>query len=176
MRGRSVLDVCCYLGGFSLAASRAGAAEVLAIDGSARAIELAREHAALNDCQNIQFAQGDCFDQLELYAQAGRTFGAIILDPPRFAGSRRTLTAALQAYHRLNRLAINLLETGGILVTCSCSGLVSRDDFRYMLSGAARKARRDLQILEQRGAAPDHPVRLACPETEYLKCWIMRIA
>lgn len=174
-RGRDVLDVCCYLGGFSLAAIRAGAERVLAVDTSSRAIEHAREHATLNQAANIEFASGDCFDLLESYQLAPRRFGLIVLDPPKFAGSRNSIQQALQAYHRLNRLAMNLLEPGGILVTCSCSGLVTREDFRFMLIGAARKARRDLQVLEQRGAAPDHPLRLSCPETEYLKCFICRV-
>jgi 23S rRNA (cytosine1962-C5)-methyltransferase len=98
-----------------------------------------------------------------------------VLDPPRFAGSRQSINQALQAYHRLNRLAMQVLEPGGILVTCSCSGLVTRDDFRQVLVGAARKAGRDLELLEQRGAGPDHPVRLSCPETEYLKCVVARV-
>jgi 23S rRNA (cytosine1962-C5)-methyltransferase len=174
-RDRSVLDVCCYVGGFALAAARAGAKQVLAIDTSQRAIDQAREHAQLNQLPQMECAVGDCFELLEQYKQQRRTFAQVILDPPRFAGSRHTLPQALQAYHRLNRLAIELLEPGGILVTCSCSGLVTREEFRQMLTGASRRARRDLQLLEQRGAAADHPVRLACPETEYLKCFICRV-
>ena len=99
----------------------------------------------------------------------------MILDPPRFAGSRLSIDQALRAYHRLNRLGVDLLEPGGILVTCSCSGRVTRDDFRKMLAGVAQKTRRDLQLLEQRGAAPDHPVRITVPETDYLKCFICRV-
>ena len=81
----------------------------------------------------------------------------------------------MRAYHRLNRLGLELLEPGGILVTCSCSGRVTREEFRRTLFGVAQKTRRSLQLLEQRGAAPDHPVGISCPETEYLKCFICRV-
>lgn len=173
--GRSVLDVCCYVGGFSLAAAKAGATEVLGIDGSEKAVEQARFHAQLNGLTQAHFEVGDCFDTLERFGREGRQFGGIVLDPPRFAGSRQSINQALQAYHRLNRLALQILEPGGVLVSCSCSGLVTRDDFRQVLVGAGRKAGRDLQLVEQRGAAADHPVRVACPETEYLKCFIARV-
>jgi 23S rRNA (cytosine1962-C5)-methyltransferase len=99
----------------------------------------------------------------------------VILDPPKFAGSRRSIPDALRAYHRLNRLAFACLEPGGFLVTCSCSGLVSRDEFVHMLAGVSQKTGRDLQVLQQRGAAIDHPVNIACPETDYLKCVICRV-
>lgn len=175
MSGRSVLDVCCYVGGFGLAAAKAGASSVLGVDGSQRALDQAQQHAMLNGLTNVDFQLGDCFQTLEQMVREGRQFGAVVLDPPRFAGSRRSINQALQAYHRLNKLAMQILEPRGILVTCSCSGLVTREDFRQMLTGAARKAGRDLQLLDQRGAAVDHPVRLACPETEYLKCFIARM-
>ena len=99
----------------------------------------------------------------------------MVLDPPKFARSRGTVDEALRAYHRLNRLGVELLEPGGILVTCSCSGHVAREDFLLMLSGVAQQTRRDMQVLEQRGAAPDHPVAATCLETEYLKCFICRV-
>ena len=174
-RGRRVLDMFCYTGGFSLAAAKLGAArEVLGVDSSQRAIDEAHRGARENGLDNVRFQTGEGFAVLESLAAAGERFGGVILDPPRFAGSRLSIDHALRAYHRLNRLGVQLLEPGGILVTCSCSGRVSREDFRQMLAGVSQKTRRDLQILEQRGAAPDHPVRLACPETEYLKCFICR--
>jgi 23S rRNA (cytosine1962-C5)-methyltransferase len=175
MRDRKVLDVCCYIGGFALAAARVGGArEVIGIDGSEKALEQARTNAELNGITNVRFEQADCFDYLEQQVQGGVKFGGIILDPPRFAGNKHAVESALRAYHRLNRMAVDLLEPGGILVTCSCSGRVTRDDFLHMLSGVAQKSRRDLQILEQRGPAPDHPVMISCPETDYLKCYIVR--
>lgn len=175
MKDRRVLDVCCYIGGFSLAAARLGQArEVIGIDGSERALEQARSNAELNGVQNVRFEQGDCFRRLEQLSEQKERFGAIVLDPPRFAGTKHAVEQALRAYHRLNRLAVELLEPGGILVTCSCSGRVTREDFVHMLSGVSQKAKRNLQILEQRGPAPDHPVMTSCPETDYLKCYIVR--
>ncbi len=99
----------------------------------------------------------------------------MVLDPPKFARSRQTVDDALRAYHRVNRLAVNVLEPGGILVTCSCSGHVTREDFLYMLVGVAQQSKRTLQILEMRGAAADHPVSATCLESEYLKCFICRV-
>lgn len=174
--GKNVLDAFCYTGGFALNAARAGAASVLGVDSSKRAIQTARENAQKNSLTNVQFEEADCFQTLESLRDEGRKFGGIVLDPPKFAPSRSRVAQALQAYHRINRLAVDLLESGGILVTCSCSGSVLRDDFLMMLSGVAQKAGRDLQILEQRGAAPDHPVAATCLESEYLKCVTLRVA
>ena len=175
LRGRSVLDMFCYVGGFSLTAARAGAQSVLGIDSSQRAVERAQANAALNGLEQVRFEVGEGFRAMEELLAAGRRFGGVVLDPPRFAPSRVALDQALRAYHRLNRLGVQLLEPGGILVTCSCSGRVSRDEFRQMLVGVSRKTRREIQVLQQRGAAPDHPVHLSVPETEYLKCFICRV-
>jgi 23S rRNA (cytosine1962-C5)-methyltransferase len=176
MRGRSVLDVCSYTGGFSIAAAKLGGArEVLGIDSSSRAVTLARANVELNGLTNVGFDTGDCFKGLAALAAEGKTFGAVILDPPKFAQQRNALPEAIRAYERLNGLALKVLEPGGILVTCSCTGSVSREDFLYVLAEAAAKARRPLQILEQRGASPDHPVAASCLETEYLKCFICRV-
>jgi 23S rRNA (cytosine1962-C5)-methyltransferase len=173
--GRSVLDVCCYSGGFSLAAVKLGGArEVLGLDQSSRAVTLARANAELNGLPNVDFETGDCFKTLAKFAEEERTFGAVVLDPPKFAHQRSALPEAIRAYERLNGLALKLLEAGGILVTCSCTGSVTREDFLYILADTAAKAKRPLQILEQRGASPDHPVAASCLETEYLKCFICR--
>ena len=107
--------------------------------------------------------------------QSGQVFDAVVLDPPRFAGSRHQIDSALRAYRRLNSLAVDLLPTGGILVTCSCSGRVSRADFLGMLADVARNRHRDLLLLENRGPAPDHPVAISCPETDYLKCLVLQV-
>ncbi len=176
LSGRNVLDMFCYTGGFSLAAAALGkAATVLGIDSSKRAVLAARENANLNNLTNVRFDEGDGFDTLVALAAEGRKFGGIILDPPKFAPSRSRVDQALQAYHRINRAAADLLEPGGILVTHSCSGSVTREDFMLMLSGVAQKSGRSIQILESRGAAPDHPVSATCLETEYLKCIIARV-
>lgn len=174
--GRRVLDVFCYSGGFALNAIRHGrASEVWAIDSSAKAVALARANAQLNGCANLRVEAADGFEALEQLVRQRQSFGAVVLDPPKFARSRASLDEALRAYHRLNRLAVDLLEPGGILVTCSCSGHVVREDFLDMLAGVAQQTKRDLQILEQRGAAPDHPVAATCLETEYLKCFVCRV-
>ena len=172
--GRRVLDMCCYAGGFSLNAAK-NASEVLGYDSSARAITLATENARINTIENARFEVGDVFGTLDRLAAEGQRFGMVILDPPKFAHKRDRVDDALMAYHRLNRAAVDLLESGGILVTCSCSGHVQREDFLDMLAGVAQRSGRDLQILEQRGAAPDHPVSGTCLETEYLKCFICRV-
>jgi len=174
LKGKRLLDLFCYTGGFALNAAKLGAAEVTGIDGSKKAITQAQRNAELNGL-NVKFEVSDGFQTLERLAEASQTFDAIVLDPPKFSRSRSGVSAALQAYHRLNKSAVALLPPGGILVTCSCSGSVSPEDFRLMLSGVAQKSGRDLQILEQRGAAADHPVAATCLETEYLKCFICRV-
>jgi len=176
LRGRRVLDMFCFSGGFSLAASRLGAAlEVLGIDVSEKAIALARANAELNGVTNVRFEQGDGFQVLDEFLAAGRRFEGIILDPPKFTRTRQSVDEALRAYHRINRLAVDLLAPDGILVTCSCSGSVAREDFLQMLAVVAQKTGREIQVLEQRGPSPDHPVSVTCPESEYLKCFICRV-
>lgn len=175
LNGRRVLDVCCYHGGFGLVAAKSGAASVTAIDSSMPALEVADRTAKANGVDSIDFVQGDCFEVLDDMVENSQTFDAVILDPPRFAGSRRQVDAAMRAYHRLNSTAVKLLPPGGILVTCSCSGRVDSVDFLQMLSDVGRTARRDLVILEFRGAAADHPVAVSCPESRYLKCAIASV-
>jgi 23S rRNA (cytosine1962-C5)-methyltransferase len=165
----------CYTGGFSIAASvGGGASQVLAFDSSQKAVELARSNADLNAAGNVRFHAGDAFDVLQSLAAAEERFGAVILDPPKFARTRTAREEALRAYHWLNRMGIGLLEREGILIACSCSGLITREDFLDILLGAAQQARRHVQVLEQRGASPDHPVAVNCPENEYLKCFVCR--
>jgi 23S rRNA (cytosine1962-C5)-methyltransferase len=176
-RGRRVLDMFCYSGGFAVAcAVTGGARSVLAIDSSAKAAALAKANADLNGAANVTVETADAFEKLDALRAAGERFGMVVLDPPKFARSRATLDDALRAYHRINRLAVDLLEPGGMLVTCSCSGSVSRDDFLQMLGGVAQRAGRAIQLLECRAAAPDHPVSASCLEGEYLKCVIGRVA
>lgn len=175
LRDRSVLDVCCYTGGFSLAAAKLGGArEVLGIDSSSRAVTLAKANAELNGATNVHFETGDFFKTLHRFAEEGRRFGGIVLDPPKFAAHRQALPEAFRAYERLNAAALSLLEPGGILVTCSCTGSVGREDFLHIVAESASRAKRHVQVLETRGAAPDHPIAASCLETEYLKCFICR--
>ena len=175
LSGRRVLDVCCYTGGFGLVAAQHGAASVLGVDSSEAALAAARQNAQRNAIHNIDFVKSDCFNELKRLGDEGEKFDAVILDPPRFAGSRHQTDTALRAYRRLNSLAVDLLESGGILVTCSCSGRVSRSDFLNMLLDVGRRRRKDLIVLETRGPAPDHPVAVACPESDYLKCVIAEV-
>ncbi|MGV3484407.1 MAG: class I SAM-dependent rRNA methyltransferase [Planctomycetaceae bacterium] len=176
LRGRRVLDVCCYAGGFGLVAAAAGAAEVIGVDGSAKALEQAAANAQRNAITTMSFVKADCFDYLAAAVQAGEKYDAVILDPPRFAGSRHQIESALRAYQRLNSSAVDLLPPGGVLVTCSCSGRVSRSDFLNMLAAVARRRGRNISILEGRGAGPDHPISVSCPETDYLKCMICEVS
>jgi 23S rRNA (cytosine1962-C5)-methyltransferase len=176
LRDRRVLDMFCYSGGFAMAASALGGArEVLGVDTSQRAVMLAWANAERNGLENVRFQEGDGFETLESLLAAGERFGGVILDPPKFARSRGAVEEALRAYHWLNRLGVSLLEPGGILVTCSCSGHVSREDFLYMLVGVAQQTGREIQVLDQRGASPDHPISAACLEGEYLKCFVCRV-
>jgi len=175
LRGRRVLDLFCYTGGFAMNAIRGGAAEVIGIDTSKKAVAQAQRNAEVNGLSNIRFDTGDGFQTLDRLNEQQEQFGAVILDPPKFARGRSGVNGALMAYHRLNRTAVSLLEPGGILVSCSCTGSVRREDFVAMLSGVAQKSGRNIQILEQRGAAADHPVSATCLETEYLKCLICRV-
>jgi 23S rRNA (cytosine1962-C5)-methyltransferase len=175
-RDRRVLDMFCYSGGFSMAASAIGGArDVLGVDTSQRAVMLAWANVQRNGLQNVRFQEGDGFETLQSLLDAGERFGGVVLDPPKFARSRSAVDEALRAYHWLNRLGVSLLEPGGILVTCSCSGHVTREDFLYMLVGVAQQTGREIQVLEQRGASPDHPISAACLESEYLKCFICRV-
>jgi 23S rRNA (cytosine1962-C5)-methyltransferase len=177
LRGRHVLDLFCYSGAFSLCAARlGGASDVLGIDSSPKAIALAKANAELNAVANVRFECGDAFRTLESLAQEGRRFSGIVLDPPKFARRRQAVEEALRAYHKVNRLAVDLLKPDGVLVTCSCSSYVTREDFLHMLAEVAARSGRGIQVLEQRGAAADHPISATCLESEYLKCLICRVA
>jgi len=174
--GRRVLDMFCYSGGFGVASAVSGnASSVLSVDSSIKAISLARANAELNNATTMTVEQADAFEKLASLDEENAKFGMVVLDPPKFARSRASASDALRAYHRINRLGVDLLEPGGVLVTCSCSGAITRDDFLMMLSAVAQRSGRTLQLLEYRGAAPDHPVNLHCLEGEYLKCVIARV-
>ena len=175
-QGRRVLDAFCYTGGFGLAAAKhGGAAHVTFVDSSATAIDTARANAELNEIgDRCSFVRSDVVPYLEAAVAGGEQFEVIVLDPPKMARTRSGLERAAKGYVRLNRLALAALEPGGILVTCSCSGLVDREGFLDILSRAALDAGRTLQVLEVRGQASDHPVSVHCRESAYLKCVIAR--
>ena len=174
--GRCVLDLFCYTGGFSLNALLHGMAESsLGIDTSERAIDLARRNATSNQAGTARFEAADVFEALENLRGSGEKFGLVICDPPKFARHPKAIEDAVKGYLRLNRAAVDVLEPGGVLVTCSCSGLVDRMLFSDILGQVAELSGRPIQILEQRGQAADHPVSASCLETEYLKCVIARV-
>ncbi|HWQ11435.1 MAG TPA: class I SAM-dependent methyltransferase [Roseiflexaceae bacterium] len=174
--GRAVLDCFCYTGGFTVAAARAGAAHVTAVDSSAPALETLRENLALNGVTApVETVAADVFRLLRQYRAEGRQFDAVILDPPKFAHSHGQLERATRGYKDINLIAMQILRPGGILATFSCSGLVSADLFQKIVFGAALDARRDAQVIEQLTQAPDHPVLLTFPEGEYLKGLVCRV-
>jgi 23S rRNA (cytosine1962-C5)-methyltransferase len=185
-KDRRVLDAFCYTGGFGLHAARAGAREVVGVDVSEAAIQLARQNAARNRFPGLKtglyegappltFVQADVFEYLETAAREGQRFGMIVLDPPKFARAQHAVEDALRGYRRLQTLALLLLEPDGILVTCCCSGLIEMGMLEALSAQVAAASRRGMQILERRGQAPDHPVSVSCLESYYLKCLVARV-
>jgi 23S rRNA (cytosine1962-C5)-methyltransferase len=136
---------------------------------------MAEQNAALNS-REIEWIEGNAFDLLKDYSEAGRQYDTIVLDPPAFARSRKTLETALRGYKELNLRALKMLRPGGVLVTCSCSYHVSEADFLQTVTSAALDAHRILRLIEKRGQARDHPVVVGVPETAYLKCLIFQVA
>lgn len=169
-----VLDVCAYGGAWAVAALAAGAASAACVDASATALESASRNAERNGFA-LEALHGDAFDVLEALATAGRSFDAIVLDPPAFAKRRRDLPKAEAAYRKLNQLALRLIADDGLLVSCSCSWHLAPDALLGAIQGAARQARRFVQVLEFGGQSPDHPVHPAIPETRYLKAFFCRV-
>jgi len=171
--GGRVLDLFCYAGGWSLHAAHFGAASVTGIDISAAAVALATENARRNGLGQVcRFEQGDVFERLR---QKGPGYDTVILDPPAFVKSRKKLPEAMRGYLTINRRAMEQVVPGGFLVTCTCSHHLDRETFLGLLRQAAHQAGREARLIEVRGQALDHPVLLACPETEYLKCVILQL-
>ncbi|HTV09906.1 MAG TPA: class I SAM-dependent rRNA methyltransferase [Candidatus Aquilonibacter sp.] len=190
-RGLRALDVCTYQGGFALHLAQV-CSRVTGIDQSRAALEAAERNLTLNPhissrCE-VDWVEADAFALLRALDDAARNsaalgslpieagaFDAIVLDPPAFAKSKRAAEAALRGYKELNLRAVRLLAPGGTLITCSCSHHVSLADFTEAVAAAAADAKRRVQLLEIRAAAPDHPEVLTLPETRYLKCLICRV-
>ena len=168
------LDAFTYHGGFALALARR-AESVLALDQDARAVERARRNAELSGLGNVEVRTADAFETLRDLERSGSVFDVVVLDPPALAKRRGALTAALRDYQELNLRALRLVAPEGWLVTCSCSGKVTPALFGETIAKAARAAHRTVTIVERRGAGRDHPVLLGVPETEYLKCWFLRV-
>ena len=170
------LDVFCYQGGFALHLA-AKCAAVTGVDSSRPALEMAEKNAALNyPGREFEWMEANAFDLLRDYAAAGKKFGTIVLDPPAFAKTRRDLEKARSGYKELNLRALKMLGPGGVFVTCSCSFHVSAAEFQETVADAARDAHKSLRLVENRGAAKDHPFLVSVPETGYLKCLIFVVA
>ena len=166
-----VLNCYCYTGGFSVAALAGGAQQVVSVDSSAPALDKARANVALNgfDAARHEALDADVNAFLRQQLQAGATFDAIVLDPPKFAPTASHAERAARAYKDINRLALKLLAPGGLLLTFSCSGGVGAELFHKIVAGAAADAGVDGAILQRLEGAPDHPTTLVFPEGEYLK-------
>jgi len=173
-KGARVLDVFSYVGAWGIRAAKSGASEVLCVDSSGPALELAAKNAD-NNRLKIATRKGDAFEVLESLAKEAERFDVVIVDPPAFAKRRKDLPKALAAYKRLNQLAMKVLASDGILVSCSCSYHVTSEELQDAIAKAARASDRHLQILELGGQAPDHPVHPAIAETRYLKTYFCRV-
>jgi 23S rRNA (cytosine1962-C5)-methyltransferase len=167
------LDVFCYQGAFALHLAKT-CSRVTGIDSSRPALEVADRNALLNQ-REIEWMEANAFDLLKDYSGAGRQYDTIVLDPPAFAKTRKNLETALRGYKELNLRALKMLRTGGILVTCSCSYHVSEGEFLEVVTDAARDAHRTVRLIEKRTQAKDHPILLAVPETNYLKCLVLSV-
>lgn len=176
--GKRVLNCFSYTGGFSVyAALSSPQTYVTSVDISTPAIEAAREHFVMNgiDPNRHQFLTADVFDYLEQARSDGEQFDVVVLDPPAFAKTQSARTQALKAYRRLNMLGMQVLRPGGILLTCSCSGVVSMDDLLGTISQVAQRLQRPVQLLESYTHGVDHPIHIAMPETAYLKAVFCRV-
>ena len=171
------LDVCCYQGGFALHLAQV-CRQVTGIDSSRASLEVAEQNLAANRAllhAEVDWVEADAFKILRDWSDAGERFSTIVLDPPAFAKTKRAVEGALRGYKEMNLRALHMMRPGGLLVTCSCSHHVGWADLEGAVAAAAADAHRRVRLLERRGAAPDHPVVLNLPETEYLKCLVLEV-
>ncbi|HEV2323586.1 MAG TPA: class I SAM-dependent rRNA methyltransferase [Terracidiphilus sp.] len=169
------LDVFCYQGGFALHLAQVCRA-VTGVDASRASLEVAERNLEANRGRvkaDVDWMEADAFELLRDWSDAGERFDTIVLDPPAFAKTKRAVEGALRGYKELNLRALRMLRPGGLLVTCSCSHHVGWSELESAVASAAADAPRRVRLLERRGAAPDHPVVLNLPETEYLKCLVL---
>ncbi len=183
---RRVLDVCCYTGGFAIQAKRLGkGAEVTGVDLDEGPLELARENANLNQLR-VNWVQADAFTYMRDLVRAGKRFDVVVLDPPKLITSRADYEEGKIKHFDLNRLALQLVEPGGLMLTCSCAGLLQEEDFVHLVLSAARRTGppsgmpdapdgRRIQIIDRSGASSDHPIADHCPENAYLKGVWLRV-
>lgn len=197
-RGKSVLDLCCYTGGFSIQAAALGrAAEVTGVDLDEEALAIARKNANLNQAARaVKFVQADAFAYMRDMQRNGKTYDVIVLDPPKLIRHRGELEDGTKMHFDLNRLAMTLVKPGGVILTCTCSGLLAEESFHRLVFAAARQSGRTLtsladetddsgdkpfvpprpmQVLRNSGAAADHPVAAESPESDYLKALLLRL-
>jgi 23S rRNA (cytosine1962-C5)-methyltransferase len=176
-KGGRALDVCCYQGGFALHLAQVFQ-QVVGIDASRASLEVAERNLEANRANlsaPVEWVEADAFQILRDWSDAGERFDAIVLDPPAFAKSSRAVEGAVRGYKELNLRALKMLSPGGLLVTCSCSHHVGLAQLEAAVASAAVDASRRVRLLERRGAAPDHPVILNLPETEYLKSLVFEV-
>jgi 23S rRNA (cytosine1962-C5)-methyltransferase len=190
-KGKSVLDLCCYSGGFAVQAKKLGEADdVTAVDLDEAPLKLAKENADLNQVR-VRCVQADVFAYMRDMLRGGRLFDVVVLDPPKLIRSRMELDDGTRKHFDLNRLAMQLVKPGGIFLSCTCAGLLTHESFLRVIHSAARQAGdpipgalpgelprrgpREMQILAKTGAAPDHPIGTNCTESEYLQAVWMRM-
>ncbi len=169
-----VLDCFSYQGGFAITVA-GGCAHVQGIEMAPAALQAARRNQEVNGISNVDFREGNTFDLLKEYDDAGRRFQMIILDPPAFAKNRDSIPAAQRGYKEINLRALKLLKPGGFLLTCSCSYHITEPLFLQIVAEAANDAKKAIVVAERRSQAQDHPILLTMPETHYLKCLIVKV-
>lgn len=175
VKGKNVLDLCCCSGGFSIHAGLYGANSVEAVDASESALALVRENAALNNLNCIQTTCGDVFELARCYCDEGRKYDVVILDPPAFAKSRRVLNSAYRGYKELNYRCMQLVNSGGFMITCSCSQFMTRELFLKMLQEAAIDSGRQVRLIQEVMQSRDHPAAIGEASSLYLKGWVLSI-
>jgi len=176
-RNARVLDLFCYTGAWGIQLAAAGAREVVCVDSSAAALELARENARLNGVGNkMTFVQADVFDYLKQLKREKSRFDLVVSDPPAFIKRRKDVAKGIEGYRRLNKLALARLETGGVLVSCSCSHHLEAARLQHLVGSAAASISRTTALFARGGQAADHPLHPMIPETEYLKAQFYRVA
>lgn len=176
VKGARVLDVFSYLGAWGVQAAAAGAASVLCVDSSPKAVEGIRHNAGLNHLEDkVAVEREDAFEMLRRLRAARERFDVVVIDPPAFIKRKKDIKEGTQAYQRLNQMAMQVLSRDGFLVSCSCSYHLHRDDLRDILLKGSRHIDRFLEILEEGHQGPDHPVHPAIPETAYLKVFFARL-
>jgi 23S rRNA (cytosine1962-C5)-methyltransferase len=174
VKGKSVLDMFSYLGGWGLTTAKAGASDVTCVDSSAKAMDLITAAAQSNGL-NVNCVKGDAFDVLSSLHEQGRKFDVVIIDPPAFIKRKKDIPKGAAAYKRLNQLAMQLVQRDGLLVSCSCSYHLESAALVDAIQRAARHLNRFAQVIEVGGQSPDHPMHPAITETRYLKAFMVRV-